>query len=165
MTGQPDKIHINHPELMTWRQRYGGAFVTGLMWALYTYLWAPLFSLVAWLLGFEFAYAVMVRSGGLEALKSVMFWYALMVLGINVVIIGWSLLNRQRYASRNRRQGVDVVDLDAVAEWFELDKAQLAAMRTSRIAKLSHDESGRIDDIELVDVGESTRVRGTYDAA
>ena len=62
------ELHINKPELLSRRRRMGDAFVTGLMWMLYSYLWAPLISLVAWALGFEFAYDVLIRSGGAYAL-------------------------------------------------------------------------------------------------
>ena len=48
-------LHINAPELLSRRRRMGDAFITGLMWIIYSYLWAPLVSLIAWLLGFEFA--------------------------------------------------------------------------------------------------------------
>ena len=74
-----DDIYINEPQLMSRRQRIGDAMATGLMWALYSYLWAPLVSLVEWLLGFEFAYDVMVRAGGLHVLEEVMYFYGLMI--------------------------------------------------------------------------------------
>jgi biofilm PGA synthesis protein PgaD len=160
-----DKLHINHPELMTWRQRYGGAFATGVMWAIYTYLWAPLLSLIAWLLGFEFAYGVMIRSGGLEALKNVLWWYALMVGGIIIVVTGWSLFNRLRFANRERRYSAKLVSDNQIAELFQLDSSQLESLRSARVINLSHDESGRIESIERLEGSDSAGVGGTNEAA
>ena len=165
MAQPADKLHINHPELMTWRQRYGGAFATGVMWAIYTYLWAPLLSLIAWLLGFEFAYGVMIRSGGLEALKNVLWWYGLMVAGIIIVVTGWSLINRLRFAKKERRHSAKIVGDREIAEFFQLRASELEALRSGRVISLSHDESGNVDSIVRCDGSVSPRVGGTNEAA
>ena len=47
MASAPESLHINVPELLSRRRRLSDAFVTGLMWLVYTYLWAPLVSLIA----------------------------------------------------------------------------------------------------------------------
>jgi biofilm PGA synthesis protein PgaD len=147
-----DDIYVNVPHLTTRRHRVGDAMATGLMWALYTYLWAPFISLVAWLLGFEFAYAVMVRAGGIHALKDVMNWYGLMVFCIIIVITGWSQVNRYRFANRGRRQaGATVTDTE-IAEKFALDPEQLNQLKTARAIRLSHDEAGNIDRVETLEL-------------
>ena len=47
MASAPENLHINVPEMLSPRRRLSDAFVTGLMWLVYSYLWAPLISLVA----------------------------------------------------------------------------------------------------------------------
>ena len=106
MKASNDDIYVNVPHLLSRRHRVADAIATGLMWAFYSDLWAPLISLVAWLPGFEFAFAVMVRAGGIHVLKEVMHWYGLMVLCIIIVVTAWSLLNRYRFADRGRRQAI-----------------------------------------------------------
>jgi biofilm PGA synthesis protein PgaD len=89
------------------------------MWLVYSYLWAPLISLVAWLLGFEFAYDVMVRAGGFETLKEVIWFYLIVVAIIFVVVAGWSTINRRRFARHDRRQTIDSVPDTEIAVSIE----------------------------------------------
>ena len=142
------ELHINKPELLSRRRRMGDAFVTGLMWMLYSYLWAPLISLVAWLLGFEFAYDVMIRSGGAYGLKSVLVSFFLMVAGIVIVVTGWSFVNRIRFANSNRRQAGDTISDESLAIAFGIGKANLRGLRSARVVKLSLDEAGNIQAID-----------------
>lgn len=148
MASSPESLHINAPELLSRRRRLGDAFVTGVMWALYSYLWAPLISLIAWLLGFEFAYDVMVRAGGLKVLEEMLLWYTAMVGCIVVVVTGWSFVNRLRFAHQNRRRGIETVDDQAMAAVFGVDLARIAELRTARIARLTLNEEGLIETVE-----------------
>jgi biofilm PGA synthesis protein PgaD len=147
-----DDIYINEPQLMSRRQRIGDAMATGLMWALYSYLWAPLVSLVAWLLGFEFAYDVMVRAGGLHVLEEVMYFYGLMIFCIIIVVTAWSLINRYRFVNRDRRQAGETVTDTEIAEKFGLDPKQLNQLKTARAIRLSHDEAGNIERVETLEL-------------
>jgi len=145
-TGQ---FHIHAPQLLSHRRRFGDAIVTGLMWILYSYLWAPLISLLAWLLGFEFAYDVMVRAGGVEALKEVLWWYGIVLASIFVAVAVWSAINRRRFADHDRRQsGQDVSDTE-LSEYFALQHEELQTMRSARIMSLSFDASGNIEQVEV----------------
>ena len=144
----PEKLHINCPEELSRRKRLGDAVLTGIMWGLYTYLWAPLLSLVAWLLGFEFAYDVMVRAGGLEALRSVLHWYGLMLVGIVTFVTGWSLINRMRFVKRDRRHAAAQVSDEDIAAFFELESPQLEKLRCLRIIHVAQDETGGIVSVE-----------------
>jgi biofilm PGA synthesis protein PgaD len=147
-----DDVYINEPQLLSRRHRIGNALVTGVMWALYSYLWAPFVSLVAWLLGFEFAYDVMVRAGGIHVLKEVMSFYGLMVFCIIMVVTAWSLLNRYRFANRGRRQAGKTVTDTEIAKKFALNPTQLKQLKTARAIRLSHDEAGNIDRVETLEL-------------
>jgi biofilm PGA synthesis protein PgaD len=148
LASSSENIRINAPELLSRRRRLGDTLITGLMWVLYTYLWAPLVSLIAWLLGFEFAYDVMVRAGGVKMLKQALVWYGLTLACIIVVVTGWSIMNRLRFAQRNRRQAGKVVGDSEMAATFEIDTKTLADLRGARIARVSLDENGAIERIE-----------------
>jgi biofilm PGA synthesis protein PgaD len=137
-------LHINAPELLSRRRRMGDAFITGLMWIIYSYLWAPLVSLIAWLLGFEFAYEVMVRAGGAQTLKSILLWYAAMVGAIVVVVTGWSFVNRLRFANRERRSAGEMVSDQELASTFGIEMDSLENLRESQVVQLSLDDMGNI---------------------
>ena len=83
-----EDIHIDAPHLLTPRRRVTDAVATAVMWVLYSYLWAPFISLVAWLLGFEFAYDVMVRAGGAQGLGDILLWYGLILICI-IIVVTW----------------------------------------------------------------------------
>lgn len=146
-----DDIYVNEPHLLSRRHRVSDALATGLMWVLYSYLWAPFVSLIAWLLGFEFAYDVMVRSGGINVLKEVMYFYGLMVLCIIMIVTAWSLINRHRFVNRDRRQAGKIITDGEIAEKFAIDLEQLNLLKTAQAIRLSHDEAGNIEQIETLE--------------
>ena len=148
MASVPENLHINVPELLSRRRRLTDAFVTGMMWVVYTYLWAPLISLIAWILGFEFAYDVMIRSGGVHGLKNVLSWYGLMLCCIIIVVTCWSLVNRLRYSGRERRKAAAIVDDHALAETFGVELSELRKLRHAQVACLSLDVDGGIQQIQ-----------------
>jgi biofilm PGA synthesis protein PgaD len=148
MASTPPDIYIDVPHLVSRRRKLGGALATGFMWILYSYLWAPLISLVAWLLGFEFAYNVMIRLGGLQTLYSVLAWYGTMLAAIVVVVLAWSAFNRYRFSGRDRRTAVSDVSDDQVAEFFKLPASTLSAARDAKVLRLQLGDSAAIESID-----------------
>lgn len=147
-----DSLHIDSRQLVSRRRRVADAFFTGFMWVVYSYLWAPLVSLLAWLLGFEFAYDVMIRSGGLQGLRQVLAWYGLMLGCIVIVVTCWSLVNRLRFSGRERRKGASTVDDHALASAFGVELSALKELRNSRVARLSLDADGSIQHIKPTEI-------------
>ncbi len=156
MATSGDNLHIVAPHLLSRRRRISDTLITGMMWALYSYLWAPVISLMAWLLGFEFAYDVMVRAGGIYVLKEVLWWYGIMVASIFVVVATWSMLNRHRYASKNRRKAGEPVSDDELSEYYSLDPRQLENMRSARVVRVSLSDDGTIQQVEPLEIGRET---------
>lgn len=143
------ELHIDAPHLLSQRRRLGDTIATGLMWILYSYLWLPLVSLLAWLLGFEFAYDVMVRAGGVDALKAVLWWYGIVLASIFVAVAVWSVVNRRRFANHDRRQnGQGVSDIE-MTEYFALQHEELQTMRSARVISLSFDATGSIEQVDV----------------
>ena len=135
--------HIDFPELLTRRQRAFGVAFTALMWMLYAYLWLPLVSLAAWSFGVKLAYDVMVRAGGAQALRQVLIWYMIVLAGIVVTIVAWSLLNRWLFAGRSRRIASQCVEDAAIAEYFGVDVGQLRQLRAAQRVDVEIDSGGR----------------------
>jgi biofilm PGA synthesis protein PgaD len=136
-------VCIQAPELLTARERTRDTVVTAAMWGLYLYLWVPLVSLLAWLLGFEFAYDVMIRAGGARDLGAILTVYAVIVGVIFIVVTAWSLVNRMRYRGNDRRHLGKTVADDAIAAFFGVDAATLPALRSVRRVRLDFDSAGR----------------------
>jgi biofilm PGA synthesis protein PgaD len=155
------KLHINVPALLPRRRRVADAVLTALMWAFYSYLWAPLISLVAWLLGFEFAYDVLVRAGGLQLLQDVIVFYGVSVALIFIAVSGWSIINRSRFAHHNRRKAIRAVTEEEISDYFGITAEQLATMRNSQIINVGLGDIGDIQTVESLLIridGESVRV-------
>lgn len=148
MASTGDKVLIDSPQLLSRRHRVMDTLATGFIWIVYSYLWAPLISLVAWLLGFEFAYDVMIRAGGYESLKGLIGFYSIVIAIIFVVVAGWSTINRRRFAQHERRQAIDPVPDTEIAAHFGIRDEQLAALRKSRISHIGVDDEGKIVSVE-----------------
>jgi biofilm PGA synthesis protein PgaD len=157
-----DNLHIDTPHLLSRRRRLSDAVVTGLMWILYSYLWAPLISLVAWLLGFEFAYDVMVRAGGIHTLKEALWWYGIVVACILLIVAAWSMINRRRFGGNDRRQSGTLVGDDELSEFFELDHETLRCMQSAHTMRVSLCEDGRVEQVDTIGRDQRNR-RGQND--
>lgn len=130
-------FEIHAPERMTRREHARDTIVTAVLWAFYLYLWLPLASLLAWLLGFELAYDVMVRAGGLRGLQQELAGYVIAVAVIFVVVTAWSLSNRLRFRGSNRRNArtAHVSDADLV-QHFDITEAQLGQLRSGSCVQI-----------------------------
>lgn len=136
-------LYIDAPEALTRRQRTMSTIVTGIMWAAYAYLWLPLISLFAWGLGFELAYDAMMRAGGAGALRTALFWYAVMLADVIVTVAIWSRINKWRFANRNRRTAHAPVADRSLADYFGVSLADLARLRAAQRVEIEIDGSGR----------------------
>jgi biofilm PGA synthesis protein PgaD len=140
---------IDAPELLTRRARFRDTVATGVLWGVYVYLWVPVISLLAWWLGFEFGYDVMVRAGGAEYLKTVLLDYGLIVGGIFIVVTLWSFSNRQRFRGGNRRKLSAGVSDSAMAQTFGVDLDRLALLRAEQIVHATFDDQGRLQPVAM----------------
>jgi len=150
VTGAGKDIHIDAPHLLSERRRITDVVATAVMWIIYSYLWAPLISLVAWLLGFEFAYDVMVRAGGAEGLVEVLKFYGVVLAWIIVVVTSWSAINRFRFADKERRQAGQNASDEDISEHFALAPGELEKLRDSRSANVLIGPTGGIENVTVL---------------
>lgn len=143
MFEQPEDILVTAPEEMTTRERARDALITAILWAAYLYLWVPLVSLLAWAMGFEFAYDVMVRAGGASDLLPILLEYTVVISVIFSAFTIWSVSNRLRFKHLTRRTRRAPVRDEALAEYFRVPVSQIAAMRSRQVLHVSVDENGR----------------------
>lgn len=147
MSDRSEQRTIDAPQLLSRQQRARDTALTGIMWIIYAYLWLPAVSLGAWLLGIDFAYEVMVRAGGAEALGEILGWYGLALLGMIVIVTVWSGAERLRFRGRERRHGVPRVSDDAVQRAFGVDTTQARLLRQGNCLRLSIDADGRLQKV------------------
>ena len=145
---------IDTPSLQSLRQRYAYAFLTLIFWVLWFYLWIPVISLVAWLLGIKVFYREMIVLEGLQGLVDLLGWYGLTIAVIAVCYTGWALYNQFRFRGRNRRHEQPEVEPLEVANSFDIEPALILPLQEAKRILIAHDEQGRIRRIR------SWRVRG-----
>lgn len=143
MAKPPYQPYFSAPNQLTPRDRARDTLITAMLWAVYLYLWVPLVSLLAWAMGFEFAYDVMVRAGGATDLLPILLEYLVVVSIIFSAFTIWSVSNRLRFRDLNRRSRRAPVTDDALAEYFRVPLEQIAAMRSRKVIHVSVDEEGR----------------------
>ena len=139
---------INQPGLQKLRQRFASSLLTFLFWVIWIYLWLPLFSLFAWLLGVDLFYDQMIVRSGYEALVDVIAWYLLVILIIAITLLGWAGYNLFRFRNKNRRRGSPQVGHSEIANHFGIDAEHLAQWHSARHIVICHDEHGNISNVE-----------------
>ncbi len=139
-----NQIFIHAPGLRHRHRRAGDQLLTLLMWGIYAYLWLPFISLVAWYLGVDLFYQEMVINGGFEAFLDLSGWYLLIIFLILLVVAGWSTSNYFRFRDQNRRRVPSQVGEEAIAAWFGVDPAALAAMKKAGRLEMEFDGHGRL---------------------
>ena len=147
-----NNLYIDASHLVTDRRRISDTLMTAIMWVIYSYLWAPFVSLLAWLLGIEFAYDVMVRAGGAKGLVNVLIFYGIVLVCIIVVVTAWSAVNRYRFAGRDRRQSVVDVPDEQIAEHFSLSPEVFDMIRNTRVSNVSISPSAMIEGVRAVEI-------------
>ena len=144
MSRASQHLYINEPELLTGPERTRDTVFTAVMWGVYLYLWLPIVSLFAWLLGFEAAYEVLIRAGGLEEIADILLVYGIIVLVIFDAVTGWSLGNLWRYGKFTRRSSAKGVSIEETAAYFHVDSATVKELRSIPSVSLDFDAEGRL---------------------
>ena len=83
-------------------QRTAWGFVTLAFWGFYFYLWAPLVTLVSWLLGGHLAY-VQLYQRKQHVDPFVMIALPVILVCCSLLLIAWAEYNRYRFGRKERR--------------------------------------------------------------
>jgi biofilm PGA synthesis protein PgaD len=142
------KFTIDAPQLVSGRLRARDGVFTSLMWLLYAYLWLPMISLGAWLLGIDFAYEVMVRAGGADGLMRILAWYGIAALLIVMMVTGWSAMQRFRFRGKDRRGMIPLVSDEALLASSALAADDFALLRSGQSLRVVIDDDGQLLGVE-----------------
>jgi poly-beta-1,6-N-acetyl-D-glucosamine biosynthesis protein PgaD len=121
--------------------------LTFLMWGIYVYLWVPLITLGAWLVGFERFYEIMITYGGFDVVLELLDWYAVIIITIAACVVSWSAINYGRFHNRERRYAAPVTNTSEISEFFGIARTEVDRIRTSRRLQIDLDEFGGIANI------------------
>ena len=142
-----DDTYIFSVEPTDRRQQTRDTVLTLLMWGIYAYLWVPLITLGAWLVGFERFYEIMITFGGFEVVLDLLDWYALIILTIAVCIISWAGINYSRFHNRERRYAAPVTRATEISEFFGIAETEVDRIRTTKRLLIELDELGCVSNI------------------
>ncbi len=137
-------VSIKHKDR---QHRTRDAILTLVMWGIYVYLWVPLITVGAWLLGFERVYEVMIIYGGFEVVLELLDWYASIIVLIAACIVSWSGINYRRFHSRERRYAAPVTRARDISEFFGVAESEVKNVRSSRRLLIDLDGAGCISKI------------------
>jgi biofilm PGA synthesis protein PgaD len=114
------------------------------MWAIYAYLWVPLITFAAWLVGFERFYEVMIVYGGFDVVLDLLDWYAIIIITIAACVISWVLINYNRFHGRERRFAAPPAKALEISKFFGVAESDIDRAQRSRRLLIELDERGQI---------------------
>lgn len=138
---------INRPELQSPQQKYFYSLLTLTFWLIWFYLWLPLISLVAWLMGFEFFYEHMIRLNGMFGLLDVIGWYGLIVAISALGLVLWSAYNLSRFQGKDKRRRSAMVTVAQMAESFCIEETAARLCQEEKRVVIDIDRNGIIHSI------------------
>lgn len=135
---------IERPELQTPQQRYIFSFLTLIFWIIWFYLWLPLLSLFAWLLGFEYFYESMIRLNGFQGLLDLIGWYGIVIAASAVILVFWSAYNLSRFQGKNKRTTNIRVSGEQMAGFFHIKESAVQTCQHEKRVVIDFNQNGSI---------------------
>lgn len=133
---------IERPELQAPAVRAFFGMLTVVLWTTYVYLLLPLATLLAWYFGYSAVYEEMVMRRGWASLVELIGFYALIVLVMGVIQVGWASVNWARfYGERDRRRLRErQVDME-IDRMFMMDTAEFPVWLNAKRLVVHHHET------------------------
>ena len=122
--------------------------LTTVLWFVYLYLWMPFISLVAWYLGYEFAYENVIKAGGVDSLLQLLVSFAMIIGVVMVIVIGWSMNQYWRFRGKDRRNATPRPDPAMEMATWNIDEALFTEIRNAKTMLLHIDENEALTVVE-----------------
>lgn len=146
---------IDRPDLQTRGQRTISGVLTVVFWSIWVYLCLPVFSLIAWAIGFHQAYRYMVLRGGNEEFLHVLTLCAAGIGLLGGTLVAWALYNIVRYGRLPARGGRPPVPHEQIARYFRQGPVAVGTWQAAQRLYVDHDEKGDIAKVDILSTGES----------
>lgn len=138
---------IDQPRLVSLERRFFYSTLTMVAWILWTYLWLPFVSLLAWLAGIG-AFSVWMVEPRDEIRWQTFAVYGIVFGAIPLVLTAWSRYNYYRYGHLDRRQAPPVVSLEDMGQAFGATGRQVERLRTGRRLSVEWTDDGRVEKVD-----------------
>lgn len=140
---------IRQPEAARPMRRRLFGTITFLAWSAYLYLWLPLITLIAWLLGLRTAFTEwMVHRDQLALRGLVLAGMTSMALAGALVL--WAEYNRRRFTGVERRHRAPDVTAPDVASALGADRVAIAALQSGRVLRVHCRPDGSPERVDVV---------------
>jgi len=133
---------IVRPERLARQKRFLQRAATLLAWSAYAWLWVPLVTLVAWVLGLQAGWdRLYLQRNAVDPF--ILAALPIIALLCGLLLIGWAEYNRARFADADRRlRRSDVADA-AVRERLQATAQVMHTLRRHRVVTVRMDEQAR----------------------
>ena len=136
---------ITRPDRQSTGQRWGYGFLTIVFWGLFVYFIKPLITMAVWVIAYWRFQNIMIEGHGIEHLARLLLIYALIILGMMLSLIGWSMYNLLRYGHHEKRTTPPPpVTPEMLAEYFMVEPDNVNTWQDAQRLVLHFDASGRI---------------------
>jgi biofilm PGA synthesis protein PgaD len=135
---------IERPDLQTRLQRYGYLSVTLICWLLWLYLFVPLLSLLAWVLGATLIYQTLLQGLQVEELRAIAVNYGSGILLLAGVFVTWAFTSYLRFREVDRRGPAARVDDERLRRGHHLSAEELSTLRSAQRLVVSADQLARM---------------------
>lgn len=137
-----DSRLIQKPRQQPRLQRTAWGFVTIAFWAFYFYLWAPVLTLLSWLIGGRLAWLQLYeRKQQLDPFLIIAL--PVMLVGCAALLILWAEYNRYRFAGKERRAPRVDVALPEIAHNLGASEALALQLSSAKAVTLHMDDLAR----------------------
>ncbi|MGE6332124.1 poly-beta-1,6-N-acetyl-D-glucosamine biosynthesis protein PgaD [Stenotrophomonas sp. NPDC077659] len=123
-------------------QRTAWGFVTLAFWGFYFYLWAPLVTLVSWLLGGHLAY-VQLYQRKQHVDPFVVIALPVILVACALLLIAWAEYNRFRFAGKERREPREDSSRHDIAHALGASDALAEQLMYAKAVTLHMDDNAR----------------------
>ena len=117
--------------------------LTLLAWALYAYLWLPLLTVVAWVLGVRTSFVELyVRNNHLD--QDIFLVLLALAVAATALLVGWAEYNRHKFGGPDRRVNPSDVEMHDVARSLGAPMELSGHLAHAKSATLAMAEDGRL---------------------
>lgn len=102
------------------------------MWAVWVYLFLPLFSVVMWGLGLRTFYTHVFRDAAIPELCALLTKLVITIAIIFLSLRGWELYNLYFFGRRNRRKQTEVLTMDNVGQRYGLTISEISELQEQK---------------------------------
>lgn len=144
------KLILNAPDKVSRGTKLGSNIVTIVCWIAYIYLWIPLITLVAWVLGVSHAYDELSFARQADDLENLLLFYGFIVALLGGSLLLWAAKEYLRFRHSTRRRTPPHASVMDLAVYVQRPEADVHAWHGLQQMLALHDEDGRVVGVQSV---------------